>query len=56
MNITAMREELDTAIGYSVELEEKLYTLLGETQEAFDLVIALSHTSVRIGRLIERGI
>lgn len=56
MNITAMREELDTAIGYSVELEEKIYTLLGESQEAFNLVLALSHTNVRIGRLIEKGI
>ena len=44
-------DELDTAISRSVELEEQLFTLLGETNEAFELIRDLSHTNFLIGRL-----
>ena len=43
--------ELDTAISRSVELEEQLYVLLGESGEAFELVRDLSHTNFLIGQL-----
>lgn len=42
-------DTLDTEITRSVELEEQLYTLLGETREAWELISELARLNFQIG-------
>lgn len=42
-------DKLDTEITRSAELEEQLYTLLGETGEAWGLISELARLNFKIG-------
>lgn len=42
-------DSLDTEIGRAVELEERIYSLLGETREGWELIAELGRLNYEIG-------
>jgi hypothetical protein len=42
-------DSLDVEIGRAVELEERIYSLLGETRQGWELIAELSRLNYEIG-------